>query len=202
MKKILLSAMALMAFSFASAQETSNVPTNSNGFRMGDFFVTGSVGVGSQSTGDNKSNSFNISPRVGYFLMDNIAVGAALGYESGKTKSPGEPDFKQNEFSIGVFGRYYVTPATGFSLFGQLGLDYIHATSEWDVPGAPKNSSNAFQIGLAPGVNYFVSSNFALEATFGILSFRTDSPDEGDNTDNFNLGLNFTNINLGLIYRF
>jgi opacity protein-like surface antigen len=176
------------------------VPITGNGFKAGDVFVTGSIGIGSESTGDDKTNSFNISPKVGYFLMENIAVGGALGYTSGKTESPGIPDVKTSEFSIGAFGRYYVTPASSFSIFGEVGVDYIHSKIE----AATEDNSNAFRIGLAPGVNYFVSEHFALEAKFGILSYRTDKPDADgvEKTDSFNFGLNFTDINLGLIYRF
>ncbi|AWG24279.1 hypothetical protein FK004_03090 [Flavobacterium kingsejongi] len=200
MKKILFSTMALMAFGFMNAQENANVPITNNGFKQGDVFMTGSIGIGSESTGDNKTNSFNVKPKAAYFLTENIAVGAALGFMSGKTEVPLAPDVKTTEFSVGVFGRYYFTPGSTFSVFGELGVDYIHSKQE----ALTEDTSNAFRIGLAPGVNYFVSQHFALEATFGVLSYRTNNPstDGVDNTDNFNLGLNFTDINLGLIYRF
>lgn len=200
MKKILMSAAALLAFGFVQAQETANVPVTNNGFRAGDLFVTGSIGIGSEATGDNKTSSFNFSPRLGYFATENIALGVALGYSTGKTEAPATPDVDVSEFSIGAFGRYYVTPANSFSIFGELGVDYINSKIE----AASEDTSNAFRIGLAPGVNYFVSDNFALEAKFGILSYRTDKPDADgvESTDSFNFGLNFTDINLGLIYRF
>jgi outer membrane protein len=54
-----------MAFGFTYAQEASNVPITGNGFKAGDVFVTGSIGIGSESTGDDKTNSFNISTKVG-----------------------------------------------------------------------------------------------------------------------------------------
>lgn len=109
------------------------------------------------------------------------------------------PDVKTSEFSVGAFGRYYVNAGKSFSIFGELGVDYIHST----IRAVAEDNSNAFRIGIAPGINYFVSENFALEAKFGILSYRTDNPkaDGVENTDSFNLGLNFSNINFGLIYR-
>ena len=206
MKKLICS-LALLAFGFANAQETTTttittttLPNSGNGFRPGDLFVTGSVGFGSEATGDNKSNSFNVSPRLGYFVEDNIALGVAIGYMSGKQESPGIADVKTTEFSAGVFGRYYVTPANNFSLFGELGLDYINSKIKADT----EDTSNAFRIALAPGINYFVSEHFALEAKFGILSYRTDNPDADGvkNTDQFNIGLNLSDINIGAIYRF
>lgn len=200
MKKIVLS-LALMAFGFMNAQETSNMPTNSTGFATGDVFITGSVGIGSEATGDNSTNSFRVMPKAGYFINPNVALGAAVGYSKSTTESPGVRDVENREFAIGVFGRYYVTPASGFSVFGELGVDYINSTID---AGIAEDTSNAVRVGIAPGVNYFISQHFALEATFGILSFRTDNPeaDGVESTDNFNLGLNFTDINIGLIYRF
>ncbi len=201
MKK-LICAIALLAFGLTQAQETTTlgVPAT-NGFNQGDLFVTGSIGIGSESTGDNKSNSFNISPKIGYFATPNIALGVALGYTSGKEEAPLIPDVKTRELAVGVFGRYYATPANSFSVFGELGVDYIHSKID---AGASEDVSNAVRVALAPGVSYFISQNFALEAKFGILSYRTDNPDaEGvKNTDQFAFGLNLSDINIGAIYRF
>jgi len=200
MKKIICS-LALLAFGITQAQETTTLGVPStNGFNQGDLFVTGSIGIGSESTGDNKTNSFNISPKVGYFATPNIALGVALGYMSGKEESPGIPDVKTSEFAVGVFGRYYATPANSFSVFGELGVDYIHSKIE----AATEDNSNAVRVALAPGVSYFISQNFALEAKFGILSYRTDNPDADgvENTDQFNFGLNLSDISIGAIYRF
>jgi len=193
--------MALLAFGLTHAQETTTlgVPAG-NGFNNGDLFITGSVGIGSESTGDNKTNSFNISPKVGYFVTPNIALGVALGYTHGKEEAPETADIKSTELAVGVFGRYYATPANSFSVFGELGVDYIHSKIE----AVTEDNSNALRIALAPGVSYFISKNFALEAKFGILSYRTDNPDADgvQNTDQFNFGLNLSDINIGAIYRF
>lgn len=200
MKKLICS-LALLAFGLTHAQDTTLGVPATNGFNQGDLFVTGSIGIGSETTGDNKTNSFNISPKVGYFATPNIALGVALGYMSGKEEAPLIPDVKTTELAVGVFGRYYVTPANSFSVFGELGLDYIHSKID---AGASEDISNAVRIGLAPGVSYFISQNFALEAKFGVLSYRSDNPDaEGvQNTDQFNFGLNLSDISIGAIYRF
>ena len=192
--------MALLAFGFAQAQETPVTPVIGNGFNPGDVFITGSIGIGSESTGDNKTNSFNISPKAGYFISENIALGVALGYASGKQEAPETADVKTSEFSVGAFGRYYFTPANTFSLFAEVGVDYIHSKIE----AVTEDNSNALRIAFAPGVNYFISKNFALEAKFGILSYRTDNPDADgvQDTDQFNFGLNLSDINIGAIYRF
>lgn len=205
MKKILLSAAAVIAFAFnAQAQETTGV----TGFSEGDVFMTGSVGFGTTKNGDNKSDQFNISPKAGYFVTSNIAIGAQIGYTSTTTSvenplGPGSVDQDTDSFSVGAFGRYYFTPARNFSFFGQLGVDYV--TNKTEVEGLPGESKdNGFNIGLAPGVSYFVSEHIAFEATFGFLGYNTSKPDfdGAESTDSFNIGFDLTNINFGIVYKF
>lgn len=202
MKKILLSAVAIMAFGFANAQEA----TGSKGFSQGDIFVSGAVGYGSEKTGDNKSDQFTFSPRAGYFVTSNIAVGVKLGFTSGTTTEDaglgGTIDVDTNTFSVGGFGRYYFTPARDFSFFGELSVGYD--SSKVEPEGGEEAKVTGFNVGLAPGISYFVSDHIALEATFGLLGYKTSEPDAdgSESTDTINIGANFNDINFGIIYKF
>jgi len=201
MKKVLLSLTALFAFGLANAQEAT---TSNGGFSQGDVFITGAVGFGSESTGDVKTNTFTFSPKAGYFVSENIAVGLSLAYTSTKDEAPGidgTEETKTNSFGAGAFGRYYFTPASQFSIFGQLGAGFQSDKTE---TGDVESKSNGFNVGLAPGVSYFVSEHFAIEATFGILGYNTSKPDAdgAESTDEFNFGLNMSDINFGIVYKF
>lgn len=197
MKKLILSLAAVASFTFASAQEQE---VETYGFNEGDMFVSGSFGIGSTKfPDDSKENTFNISPRFGYFLNDFIAVGAQAGYSKQKEENANGDDVVDNStFTIGAFGRYYLMPAQKFSFFGELGLGY--GTTE-DIND---NKVNGVNIEVAPGLSYFVSKHFALEATFGILGYNSVKKDESgaESTDSFDFGLNMDDINLGLIYKF
>jgi opacity protein-like surface antigen len=205
MKKIILSAIALVAFGFANAQDATTA-TGGKGFANGDVFISGSVGFSSSSTGDFKSNSFNITPMVGFFVSDNIAIGGMIGYASSTQDEFDGLDIfevKENTFSVGAFGRYYTTPSSDFSFFGELGIAY--ATSKQEVEGVDGESkTNGFGFALSPGVSYFISNNFALEASIGALSYTSAKPDAdgAESTDTFGLELNLTDIQLGLVYKF
>jgi opacity protein-like surface antigen len=198
MKKVILTVAAIFAFGFANAQETTD-----GGFANGDVFISGAVGFGSSSTGDVKTNAFEIAPSVGFFVSPNIALGGRLGYLS-ETDDSGVLETKQNTFSIGVFGRYYMTPAAKFSLFGELAVDY--ATSKFDdgVPGTDDQKANGFGVQVAPGVSYFLAKNFAIEASWGVLGYSSVKPDVdgAESTDSFQIGLDLRDINLGLVYKF
>jgi len=197
MKKLILSLAALASFTFASAQEQE---VETYGFNEGDMFVSGSFGIGSTKfPDDSKENTFNISPRFGYFLNDFIAIGAQAGYSKQKEENANGDDVVDNStFTIGAFGRYYLMPAQKFSFFGELGLGY--GTTE-DIND---NKVNGVNIDVSPGLSYFVSKHFALEATFGILGYNSVKKDESgaESTDSFDFGLNMDDINLGLIYKF
>lgn len=199
MKKIILTVAAVFAFGFANAQEEAK----GEGFSKGDVFISGSVGFGtSKFTERNnyKEDAFTIAPKAGYFVTDNIAVGLSLGYNSSKVvATEGAEATKVNAFSVGAFGRYYFTPASKFSVFGQLGAEY--GTAKYK-PSDLK--VNAFAVELAPGINYFFNKNFAVEATWGALSYATAKADVdgAQSSTNFNLGLNLNDIKLGLVYKF
>jgi outer membrane protein len=198
MKKIILSIVAVLGLGFANAQDTPE-----GGFANGDAFISGGFGFGSSKTGDAKENSFTITPSVGFFVTPNIALGGKLGYVS-RTKDNGTIENKDNTFSVGVFGRYYTTPASKFSIFGELGVEYQTRTIGDDVKDSKDLKVNGFGIELAPGVSYFLSKSFALEAKWGILGYNTAKADvEGAKANNdFNIGLDLSDITLGLVYKF
>lgn len=207
MKKIILTVAAVFAFGFANAQDKKE--GSSEGFAKGDVFITGSVGFGSESTGDVEMNTYSFSPRAGFFVSENIAVGLALGFEGGKDDNGAGTETTTTEFSIGAFGRYYFTPSSKFSVFGELGFNVLSDKVETDttIGGTTVSTeakANGFNIGLAPGVSYFLSDSFAIEAKWGVLNYETTEPDVdgAESTDSFNLGLNMDNISFGLLYKF
>lgn len=198
MKKVLLSAVALLTIGFANAQEEAAATTG--GFAKGDMFLSGSVGFGSETTGDQKDNMFTIAPKFAFFVSDNIAVGAKLGYTSSKTDN-GSADATNSEFAAGAFGRYYMTPASQFSLFAELGAEISSYDNEY---GFAAGKGNGFGVNLGAGVSYFVSSNFAIEAGWAGLGYNTTKPDVSgaDSTNTFGLMMDLSSINFGLVYKF
>ncbi|WP_291134574.1 outer membrane beta-barrel protein [Flavobacterium sp. UBA7663] len=197
MKKVLLSAVALLAFGFANAQEEKA----NEGFAKGDVFVTGAFTLGSEKTGDVKSSSFEIAPQVGYFLTENIAIGGKLGYKADKAENAGGDTQDDAGFTVGAFGRYYFTPASKFSLFAQLGLDY----SSMEDKLATDYTEAELGLGLGAGLNYFVSSNFSIEAGVAVLGYSSNDNGGGsgvDKTNNFSFGGDWRAVTFGVNYKF
>jgi outer membrane protein len=203
MKKVLFTAVAVLGFTFANAQDETS---STGGFSQGDVFVSGSFGFGSDKaydmdSGDLVTNSgYSFSPKVGYFLSENIAIGGKLGFGSSKAEIEGvSGEFKVNELTVGAFGRYYFTPSNQFSLFGDLGVDYM--STNYDSMDLKRSGVAA---GLGLGMNYFVSSNFSIEAGLGLLNYSSMKFDfdGAENESSFGLGADLTSISLGVNYKF
>lgn len=207
MRKNLLALAALFAFGFSNAQVSDDV--SNEGFSAGDVFITGSVGFSNTKVEDFKTDSFTFSPRAAYFVSDNIALGLAFAY----TKTEDDTQMVQNATTMqaGVFGRYYFMPGSRFSLFTQLSLNYLVEDTDFAETNIFEErtvTTTGVNVGFAPGINYFISKRFALEANFGILEYttaKTDSPDPFSDevkANNFSVGLDMANINLGLLFKF
>lgn len=204
MKKVLLSAVALLAFGFANAQEETK---GNGGFSKGDVFVSGAVTLGSSKTGDFKVNYFEIAPKVGYFVTENIAIGASVGLQSLKFDN-GATDATNSGLGLGAFGRYYFTPADKFSLFAELGFDYTSFDEEFDAEDGTvfggSFESKEIGFGLGAGMNYFVSSNFSIEAGVAVLGYSSnDNGGNGaDKTNTFQFGGDWRAVTFGVNYKF
>lgn len=199
MKKVILTLAAIFAFGFANAQDKKE--NTGEGFAQGDVFATGSFGFGSTKTGDVKSNTIEVAPAFGYFVSQNIAIGARLSVVTGKDEAPLVEDKKINNFSGEVFGRYYFTPTAKFSTFAELGGKFGSNKTE---QGIIETKSKTFGVNAGIGFNYFLASNWSIEAAWAGLGYNTD--DNGGNgaekTKSFGLDADLSSINIGLTYKF
>ncbi len=196
MKKVFITVAAIFAFGFANAQDK----TTSEGFAKGDVFVSGGVGFNSTTMGDAKGSGFEISPKLGKFVTDKIALGVKLAYGSDKAENAaGDEIVDDATLTVGVFARQYCHASSKFSIFGNLGFDY---NSTEDKLADAKTTG--FEIALSPGVSYFLNDHFAMEATFGNLGYKTAKPDAdgAEATNTFGLNLDMTDITFGLVYKF
>uniref|UniRef100_UPI004049CDEC outer membrane beta-barrel protein n=1 Tax=Gelidibacter sp. TaxID=2018083 RepID=UPI004049CDEC len=194
MKKLVcITALAFLVFSNANAQDSNDA---TGGFAKGDIFFSGTANYTSSKTDDVKDETFAFIPRVGFFVADNIVIGGQVGYGFSKEKFDGEEVGNDQLFIVGAFARYYNKPANQFSLFGQLSVDYLSLNDKISDAKA-----TGFGVTIAPGISYFVSDNFALEATVGLLSYNSVKPDGGESTNTFDTGLDFSNVSFGLVYK-
>ena len=192
MKKIILTAAAVFAFSFANAQEAKSM-----GFAKGDFVVSGSITTLSADTFDEDGEKLSAStttfaPSIGYFVTDDISLSASF---ASVTADLGDEEIKSSVFALGA--AYNFNAANQFS--SRIGADVgFGNTSDGDIDV----KSTSFRLGY--GISYFVSKHFALSADLAAFQYTSAKADvEGAKAaTSTSFGVNLSNITLGLAYKF
>jgi long-subunit fatty acid transport protein len=201
MKKIILTVATIFAFGFANAQEKKE---SSEGFSKGAVFVSGAFSLSSIKDNNGlevKTNAFEIAPQVHYFLTENISLGLGVGFGSKKSENKSAKVSDDSTVSFGLAGRYYFTPASKFSVFGQLAAEYA---STKDNLSKPELKVNGFGAGLGLGLNYFVSSNFSIETSLAVLEFASAKSNQtgAENVTVFGFGGDWRAVSFGVNYKF
>ena len=198
MKKIFLS-LAVVATSIAAqAQEGF-------GFSEGDILLEGSLQFNSQknSFDDNgtessyKESSTLFTPKAGYFINDQFALGIELGIGAAKgiyTFGSTEDEEKSNAFYAGVFGRYYFLElGERFKTYSEVGVGMMNTKYTDDLGAVTKTSG--FGAGLGLGVNYFLTPKIAINFELtDLLHFSTVKDKDTDVKTN-EFGVNINQIN-------
>lgn len=180
MKRNLLLVIAIAFLGFANAQEK----TASNGLK-GAWWGMGQIQYQDDET--NKLKQFDLMVATGTFVTPSITIGAGLGYINTKLDNNDATDV----FVIMPLARKYWNISDKFYLFGQV-----------DVPVTIQEDLTGYGVNLRPGIDFFVSSKFTLEATFGAFGYNAMKPKNGDAVGKTNLGFNMSEIKLGLKYIF
>ena len=158
---------------------------------QGNFLIGGSsnfsTGGGSSKTKtDNyesdptKFISFNLSPKGGFFVIDNLAIGASLPLSISRSKLN---DTKRIITGIGFlpFARYYFLDgdfrplAEAFMGFGFNG-DKTKTDGNTDT-----DNSGGFLFGFGGGVAYFINETFCIDAQLRYGFTRLGYSDRDDN---------------------
>lgn len=127
MKKLLL-AGAVALFGLSNAQMTKGDWVISGDTGVGFNNVTTTIKVGDQSLEGPKVNTFSISPSVGYFVIDKLAVGIELGYINATTKYQGLKS-KTSSFSVMPTATYYFANSSKLVPFLGAGIGYASVKS-------------------------------------------------------------------------
>ena len=146
------------------------------------------LGTGFMINGD--YTTLGVAPEFGYFVSDNLAVGAIFGISSESLKNRNDNPFY---FGFNPYARYFVIQDGDFGFYLQGNVKFLTETSA---------KTNTFGINIAPGISYNVGP-FTATAAFGWLGFETTSYDGPIDSDNrFGLSLKMSSLNFGLSYNF
>jgi outer membrane protein len=207
MKKIILTAAAVFALSFADAQDKKD---SGFGYTKGDIVLGVNImtmsstnEVGGVST---KTSSSMIGPDVAYFISDNLALELGLQIGSSPNPAPAKAGSTTRATSnIAVGARYYfLNLGERFKTYTNFGLNF----GSVDIVGnGVGDTTTSFGVGAGIGMNYFLTSKVAINFGLGkVISY--DSSKTGDaKTSDMMINLNeFNNFlskpTFGVSYKF
>jgi Autotransporter beta-domain len=157
-------------------------------FEKGSIIMNGSFSFYSSKfkESDVKYSGFEIIPWGGYFVINNLAVGAMLAYEFDRIKG-GVSNQKstQNGFQVGPVVRYYLN--NGLFAHTTLGFGQIKNTSEF---GTSTSESKIKTLEWKLGIGYAIrlSERVFFEPIVGFKSNK-EKYDVGDDTESGFFGM-------------
>jgi hypothetical protein len=106
--------------------------------------------------------NFNLNPKLAYFIQDDLAIGAYVNFGLSTSNGAGS----NVNYGVGALARYYVHDKNVQKLeFSKRARFFAEANV--GVAGynpASGASTNGVQIGIGPGLSYFITPNVALDA--------------------------------------
>lgn len=164
----------------------------------GNWMVGGNASFSSQETYSNKGNedkiverTIKITPNIGYFFVDKLAVGGRFGYENIFNPNYGFGDVSSNAFFVGPFLRYYfLKPKKIVNVFveGSYGIGNVYRKGDTESQNYTEHI-NTYDFMAGP-VIYF-NSSVSMEFTLQYSSTRIKFQDSDFTRNNFQIGLGF-----------
>ncbi len=156
------------------------------------WYVGGTVGYNytKDKNTDVKSNTFVITPELGYNLNEKWAVGMKIGYAYNKVD-----DAKSNEFVVNPYARYTFVKLDKVNFFVDGGFEYNYVKVEDD-------SANGFGISFKPGVAVNLNEKISFVAHVGNFGWSSAKAKNAKSVQSVDLGLNLTSVDFGLYYNF
>lgn len=167
MKKLLLSAAAILGLLNVSSAQ----------IQKGNLMVGGSLSNIGFDLGSTNRFNIGITPRIGYFIEDNLAIGGLV--DASYTTAKGSGNIFG--YGVGAFGRYYFEKQQ-LESFAKHGRFFFEANA--GVAGQ-NGAEVGFNLGFGPGYSYFITPNVGLE---GLLKYNGTFGTGVANGLNFNLG--------------
>ena len=194
------------------------------------YFIDGNIGV-SQNKGKSSSEysnnfsstfSIHVSPKVGYWLNDDFAVGVMALYYIyfhkytysyiDNPEQDSDRKYRTPEWRFSVFGRYKLWEKEKFSLLIESSIGYGKNFYKETILSSTTNkrSTSIFAIDVFPLVEYNFTEKFSLNAKcdFLRLSFNSQNTkyeNSGEKSKQSSFGFNTqssTSLMIGIMYKF
>jgi hypothetical protein len=154
MKKFQKLSIALMALFFSTAAVAQTQKGNLMvGSDITDFGFTFQKA--------NTDFQFNLNPKLAYFIQDGLAVGAYVKFGISTHNGGGST----TNYGVGALARYYIQDRNVQKLeFSKRARFFLEANAGFGGTNSPAASTNGVELGVGPGLSYFITPNVALDA--------------------------------------
>jgi outer membrane protein len=166
-----------------------------------------------QSNKELKTNGFNVSPSVGYFVTDRLAVGLSVGYGYAKNTNyidtGGDPAMIlvteiTNGVSVMPWVKYFIPAGDQkffFSPSAGVSVDFL-TTKRESIAESYTSKGNDYSAFVSPGFTYFPSTHWGVSLNVGGLNYTIENP-EGDDNNTSTLNFSLTSgTSVGINYFF
>ena len=133
----------------------------------------------------------NFSPKLGYFVANNLVIGANVKLWTQKME-----DSKTSIYGIGPFVRYYFTDGK-IVPFAEAEATFSQYKDTWDSDYSDgEDKENLTMLALGGGVAFFINKYISVDGMIGYktmsLKDTDDDEDEKMTINNFGLAIGFT----------
>ncbi len=160
----------LLFLAIAFSMTTNGQITKNNWLVGGDVAFSYSKSK-PESTVDSQAFNINLSPNVGYFFWDKLALGTRAEYTLSRYESDSGTS-KFDRFLVSPFARYY------FLNIDKLVNPFLESSYRFSLIG--ENNSQEFS--AKGGVAIFLNSSVAFEASLNYLNSISKNTYVGDHT--------------------
>ncbi|MFN0014537.1 MAG: outer membrane beta-barrel protein [Saprospiraceae bacterium] len=137
--------------------------------QSGSIMIGGNAGF----TSSDGTTDIEIAPMLGFFVMDQLAVGAALSFAN-TSSDLGDA----TGIGIGPFVRYYFMGEGKARVFGQANFDWI------SIKSGDQDAVTGTGFGGGAGVSIFLNDHVAID---GLVGYTSRSIGEGDAVGSFGI---------------
>jgi hypothetical protein len=147
-----------------------------------------SFGTSNQNSNSINLNSLAINPRIGYFFNNNFVLGMEFNYSLSKLNGENYEyydneigttissfGFKEENFGLSPFSRYYIHVKENFKFFGQANLSFqINSYKNIDDTGYLYRTDYTFKgfgASLNPGFAFLPTQKWNIEFSFPLISY-------------------------------
>ncbi|KMQ67265.1 membrane protein [Chryseobacterium sp. FH2] len=202
MKKLLL-AGAVALFGLSNAQMSKGDWVISGNTGLGFNTQSSKVKVNGESEDGPKISNFSITPSVGYFVIDGLAVGIDLGFNSNTLKQDGDK-VTNSTFSVMPTATYYFQTGSKFIPFVGAGIGYASNKTKYSFANSIIDpllfDGDTTTDGLAwkakAGVTYLATQSLGINLGLGFDQFYTKdtyyNTEVKTTTSNFGVNVGFS----------